>query len=75
MLIGLIGIMLLVGGVVLAAWFAWFNLATRRRLKQHQREWDAIKATLEPSQWLDEYYEYITSLVPHPILGKCFPRM
>ena len=67
-------IMLIVASVILAVWYLWFRMATNKRLRQHQTEWDAIKVKCDPSQREDAYWHYIQSLEPDPILGRCFPR-
>lgn len=47
-----------------------------KRLSEHQKEWDAIKANTPPDEVLCAYNKYIDVLWEnrHPVLGACFPK-
>lgn len=68
--------MMAIAGIAFAGFYVWFDAITKKRLKEHQREWDAIKAKCDGfNDILDSYIEYCASLTPGMFVGKCFPRM
>ena len=67
---------LIFGILYLLVWSAWFNRGTRRLLRQHQDEWNSIKACLRNEDEIyDAYVDYCGTLKSKSgLFGACFPK-
>lgn len=80
----MIGMILIsvIGFLAFSFWYANDRIQTKRLLRKHQAEWDAIKKKIlsespeDFSRIGDEYLNYIEKLYKsRGYCGACFPRM
>lgn len=70
-----------------AIWAMWYHIATRKKLKQHQIEWNRIKEEVRGkanigafdanTRMWDAYVDYCHKLLVRDggsVIGACFPR-
>ena len=63
------------GLIILAGFFIYYRIVETKRLSIHQKQWDVEKSKYDSfDEQFDAYQRFIKDIVPHPIVGKCFPR-